>query len=76
MNFCVTTQNARISFAHALVVATGGLSIPKMGATSLGYEIAEQFGIAIQECRPALVPLVLDQAAQQEWCDLAGFQPK
>ncbi len=57
-NFVVVTQNAEF-FAPALVVATGGLSIPKMGATSLGYEIATQFGIAIQECRPALVPLVL-----------------
>jgi predicted Rossmann fold flavoprotein len=70
-DFCIATQGHEFH-APALVVATGGLSIPKMGATSLGYEIAEQFGIAIQECRPALVPLVLDQAAQQEWCDLAG----
>ena len=70
-NFVVVTQNAEF-FAPALVVATGGLSIPKMGATSLGYEIATQFGIAIQECRPALVPLVLDQSDQQAWCDLAG----
>jgi len=70
-DFCVVTQNHEFR-AHALVVATGGLSIPKMGATSLGYEIAVQFGIPIQECRPALVPLVLDQADQQDWCDLAG----
>jgi predicted Rossmann fold flavoprotein len=69
--FLVLTQNAEFG-APALVVATGGLSIPKMGATSLGYEIAEQFGIAVQECRPALVPLVLDQSDQQDWCDLAG----
>ncbi len=70
--FEVATQKAEFA-APALVVATGGLSIPKMGATSLGYEIAEQFGIAIQDCRPALVPFVLDQSAQQEWCDLAGL---
>jgi predicted Rossmann fold flavoprotein len=70
-DFCVVTQS-REFHSTALVVATGGLSIPKMGATSLGYEIAEQFGIAIQECRPALVPLVLDQSDQQDWCDLAG----
>jgi predicted Rossmann fold flavoprotein len=70
--FRVVTQNARF-VAPVLVVATGGLSIPKMGATPLGYEIAEQFGIAIQECRPALAPFVLDQTAQQEWCDLAGL---
>jgi hypothetical protein len=71
-DFCVTTQS-REFHAAALVVATGGLSIPKMGATSLGYQIAEQFGIAIQECRPGLVPLVLDQTDQQAWCDLTGL---
>jgi predicted Rossmann fold flavoprotein len=71
-NFCVVTQS-REFHGTSLVVATGGLSIPKMGATSLGYEIAEQFEIAIQECRPALVPLVLGQGAQQAWCDLAGI---
>jgi predicted Rossmann fold flavoprotein len=43
--------------APSLVVATGGLSIPKLGASPLGYRIAQQFGLAIQPCRPALVPL-------------------
>ena len=70
--FRIFTKNAEF-IAPALVVATGGLSIPKMGATSLGYEVAEQFGIAIQECRPGLVPLVLDQTDQQAWCDLTGL---
>src|SRR6201993_5154557 len=42
-----------------LVVATGGLSIPKVGATSYGYDLARQFGLKIQPTRPALVPLVL-----------------
>ena len=70
--FEVLTQSAEFQ-APALVVATGGLSIPKIGATSLGYEIAEQFGVAIQECRPALVPLVLDQSNQQAWCDVTGL---
>ena len=45
--------------AGALVVATGGLSIPKMGATGLVYELARQFGLKVVEPRPALVPLVL-----------------
>jgi hypothetical protein len=45
--------------AGALVVATGGLSIPKLGATGLGYELARQYGLAVVEPRPALVPLVL-----------------
>jgi len=71
-DFTVQTKNEQFH-APALVVATGGLSIPKMGATSLGYEIAKQFGIAIEECRPALVPLVLDQQNQQDWCDLTGL---
>ena len=45
--------------APALVVATGGLSIPKMGQRSFGYDIARQFGIKIREPWPGLVPLVL-----------------
>src|ERR1700686_2858194 len=45
--------------APALVVATGGLSIPKIGATSFGYDLARQFGIAIREPWPGLVPLLL-----------------
>ena len=58
--------------AAALVVATGGLSIPKMGATSFGYDLARQFGLKIQKTRPALVPLVLGAADREEYCDLAG----
>src|SRR5271169_4555597 len=58
--------------APTLVVATGGLSIPKMGATGFGYEIARQFGIRIVEPRPALVPFVLASADQQRLCDLSG----
>lgn len=58
--------------APALVVATGGLSIPKMGATGFGYEIARQFGLPIVEPRPALVPFVLSAEDQHRWCDLSG----
>jgi predicted Rossmann fold flavoprotein len=58
--------------APKLVVATGGLSIPKMGATSFGYDMARQFGIAIQECRPALVPLTFSAADRERYCDLSG----
>ena len=46
--------------AETLVVATGGKSIPKMGATSFGYKLAEQFGLRTVETRPALVPLTFD----------------
>ena len=56
----------------ALVVATGGLSIPKMGATSLGYDLARQFGLRIQPCRPALVPLTFNPEDRKRYCDLAG----
>ena len=58
--------------ASALVIATGGLSIPKMGATGFGYEIARQFSIKIVEPRPALVPFVLAVDDQQRLCDLSG----
>ena len=58
--------------AAALVVATGGLSIPKIGATALGYEIARQFGLTIREPWPALAPLVLGAEDRSRLCDLAG----
>jgi len=55
-----------------LVVATGGLSIPKMGATAFGYDLAKQFGLKIQPTRPALVPLILGKQEQEQYCELAG----
>jgi predicted Rossmann fold flavoprotein len=58
--------------AEAVVVATGGLSIPKMGATAFGYTLAEQFGLRIVDCRPGLVPLVFNAKDREEWCDLTG----
>jgi hypothetical protein len=58
--------------AQAVVVATGGLSIPKMGATDFGYTLAEQFGLRIVGCRPALVPLVFSAEDHEQWCDLTG----
>lgn len=58
--------------ARHLVVACGGKSIPKMGATGLGYDLAEQFGLAVTETRPALVPLTFTDALL-DWCKaLAG----
>ena len=57
----------------ALVVATGGLSIPKLGATSFGYELARQFGLQINAPRPALVPLLFDAKDLQQYSDLAGI---
>jgi predicted Rossmann fold flavoprotein len=58
--------------ASVLVVASGGLSIPKIGATSFGYDVARQFGIRIRQPRPGLVPFVLSQEDQSQYCDLAG----
>jgi predicted Rossmann fold flavoprotein len=58
--------------AASVVVATGGLSIPKMGATNFGYQLAEQFGLTIIPCRPALVPLVFNPEDTARWCDLSG----
>jgi hypothetical protein len=55
----------------ALVVATGGLSIPKLGASGLGYDLARQFGLKIVEPRPALVPLLLG-GKEAAWTALAG----
>ena len=57
---------------ESLVVATGGLSIPKMGATGFGYDLARQFGLRIVEPRPALVPLTLNKGDATHFCDLAG----
>jgi predicted Rossmann fold flavoprotein len=56
----------------SLVVATGGLSIPKMGATSFGYELARQFGLKIVDTRPALVPFTFNKEDSAHFCDLAG----
>ena len=55
----------------ALVVATGGLSIPKLGATGIAYEVARKFGLGVIPPRPALVPLVLG-GDEARWMELAG----
>jgi predicted Rossmann fold flavoprotein len=69
--FSVRATNANFS-APALVVATGGLTIPKMGATDFGYRLARQFGLKIVETRPALTPLLLNSHDRANYCDLAG----
>ncbi len=57
---------------RSLVVACGGKSIPKMGATSFGYDIATQFGLRIVETRPALVPLTFEPNTLERLKPLAG----
>jgi predicted Rossmann fold flavoprotein len=68
--YCVASSVGEFR-AGALVVATGGLSIPKMGASGLAYELARQFGLKVVDPRPALVPLVLGDA-ERGWAELAG----
>ena len=69
--FLVRTASAEFR-APVLVVATGGLSIPKIGATSFGYDLARQFELKIRDPRPGLVPLVLNQQDRASYCDLSG----
>ncbi len=59
--------------SESLVIATGGLSIPKMGATPLGYKIAEQFGIHVWPTRAGLVPFTLHKADREKLGDLSGI---
>jgi predicted Rossmann fold flavoprotein len=59
--------------AKAVVIATGGLSIPQIGASDFGYRIARQFGLRIVTPRPALVPLTFDGQAWQPFAQLAGL---
>jgi len=58
--------------ASSLVIATGGLSIPKIGATPFGYKIAKQFGLGVVECRPALVPFTFGRDDLARYGTLAG----
>jgi predicted Rossmann fold flavoprotein len=69
--FVVTTDTGEFH-AVALVIATGGLSIPKMGASPFGYNIARQFGLNMCKTNPGLVPLVLNTKDRGDYCDLAG----
>lgn len=58
--------------APSLVIATGGLSIPTLGATAFGYSIARSFGLSIEELRPALVPFTLTTEMQKQLSPLSG----
>ena len=62
-----TVQSKRV------VVATGGLSIPKIGATDFGYRLAKQFGLRLVEPRPGLVPLTFDGEAWAPYANLSGL---
>jgi len=70
-SFIIQSEDATFT-APRLVVATGGLSIPKIGATSFGYDLARQFGLKIEPPRAALVPFIFSERDRKRWCDLAG----
>lgn len=69
--FAVTT-NGGILTAPSVVVATGGLSIPPLGATDFGYRLARQFGLTIREPWPALVPFTLSHEVLRQLSPLSG----
>ncbi|MBP1472725.1 NAD(P)/FAD-dependent oxidoreductase [Frateuria sp. MAH-13] len=69
--FSVATARGEVH-AESLVVASGGLSIPSMGASGFGYELARQFGHAVLPTRAGLVPLTLSGKHQERYADLAG----
>lgn len=70
--FIVVTHNGKLQ-AGAVVVATGGLSIPKMGVSGVGYDIARSFGLRMVEPRAALVPFTFSEEDRERWCDLSGL---
>ncbi|TNE40269.1 MAG: NAD(P)/FAD-dependent oxidoreductase [Alphaproteobacteria bacterium] len=69
--FGLELQNGRIS-AASVVIATGGLSIPKLGANDFAYRIAKEFDLELAEPRPGLVPLTFDPANRTRFSDLSG----
>ncbi len=71
-DFVLTTNKGEIS-CQSLVIATGGLSIPKMGATPFGYQLAEQFGIDVVSTRAGLVPFTWQDIDKERFTDLSGI---
>jgi predicted Rossmann fold flavoprotein len=70
--FVVETSQGDLN-SESVVIASGGVSIPKMGATDFGYRIAEQFGISLTDIRPALVPLTLNKRDLNIFGELSGI---
>lgn len=73
--FSVKTNSGVIE-TDSLVIATGGLSYPNLGATGLGHRLAEQFGLRIIRLKPALVPLTFSRSDLQKFGDLSGVSVK
>jgi predicted Rossmann fold flavoprotein len=70
--FSVQLSSGEVLGCGALVVASGGKSIPKMGATDFGYRLAQQFGVGVTETRPGLVPLTFDVRLLERLAPLSG----
>ena len=70
--FAVQLSTSSVT-CESLIVATGGKSIPKMGATGLGYQLATQFGLRLTDTRPALVPLTFETGALERLKELSGI---
>ena len=70
--YAVATSQGSVRCA-SLVIATGGLTVPRIGATPFGYRIAESFGLAVVPTRPALVPLAFAPDALARYGDLSGI---
>ena len=70
--FVLSTTNGTI-WAETLVIASGGLALPQIGATGFGYNIAKQFGISVIEPKPALVPLALNTYELEIFSNLSGI---
>lgn len=71
-HFSVQTKQGSLE-CHSLVIATGGLSLPKMGATPFAYKIAQQYQIEVQATRAGLVPFTLQQAQKEMFSALSGI---
>lgn len=70
-NFFIKTNKGEF-ICETLVIATGGISIPKMGATDFGYKVAKQFGISVVDCYPGLVPFTLGEKDLTKYSSLSG----
>ena len=70
-NFLITTNKDQYS-SESVVIASGGVSIPKMGATGFGYDIARQFGHRITETKPGLVPFLLPEKERKRFSEISG----
>ncbi len=72
-NYFTVKTNSGNYVTESLVIATGGLSMPTIGASGFGYEVAEQFGLKVSSCQPGLVPLTFSRDDLDDFSDLSGI---